>query len=287
MQLSKEIFTKLKGSVSFFASFTDGELIALLKLAETESFTDGQVIFKEKTRGDKMYIILTGTVRISRAIGNKQEEVLVRLKPGACFGEMGVIDQSPRSASATVEGGSAVLLSLKDSLLSQRNVLLAYKLYKNFSIMLAGRMRETNDKLQEAAAGDRTSSAQLKDLLKKKIEKGAGFQGANLKGVDLSGTFLNNANMEYSILVGATFKDTKCKQTNFNNTRLVAAEFKDVDFEGSNFQNADFTGSTFKNVNFTSCNMAGSKFYGADLTEAEMENLKVTPDDNPRGNNNN
>lgn len=285
MQLSKEIFEKLKGSVSFFSSFTDGELIALLKLAETETFSAEQVIFKEKTKGDKMYIILAGAVRISRAIGNKKEEVLVILKPGACFGEMGVIDQSPRSASATVDGGNAILLSLKDSLLSQRNVLLAYKLYKNFSIMLAGRMRETNDKLQEASAGDRTSSSQLKELLKKKIEKGASFQGANLKGVDLSGAFLNNANMEYSILVGAQFSDTKCKQTNFNNTRLVAAKFNRVDFEGSNFQNADFTGSTFKEVTFTSCNMAGAKFYGADLTEAEMEELKISPEDNPRGTN--
>ncbi len=75
MQLSKDIFLKLKESVSFFSSFSTGELLALLKLANSESFSDGEIIFKEKTHGDKMYIILTGTVRISKYLGNKKEEV--------------------------------------------------------------------------------------------------------------------------------------------------------------------------------------------------------------------
>ena len=74
MQLSKDIFLKLKETVSFFASFSTGELLALLKLANSESFEDGEIIFKEKTHGDKMYIILTGTVRISKYLGNKKEE---------------------------------------------------------------------------------------------------------------------------------------------------------------------------------------------------------------------
>ena len=132
MQLTREIFSKLKESVEFFNGFTDAELLGLLKSTSREIFKDGDIVFKEKTRGDKMYIIVSGCVRISRNIGNKQEEVLAKLNSGACFGEMGIIDGSPRSARATVEGGDALIMTLKEGLLREGNAVLAYKLYKNF-----------------------------------------------------------------------------------------------------------------------------------------------------------
>ncbi|MBU2646667.1 pentapeptide repeat-containing protein [bacterium] len=269
MQLSKEIFIKLKQSVSFFQSLSDGELLALLKLAVSESFADGEVVFKEKSRGDTMYIILSGTVRISKSIGSKKEEILAKLTSGACFGEMGVIDQSPRSASATIEGGPAVLLVIKESLLSENNILLAYKLYKNFSLMLAQRLRETNDKLQNAAAGDRDASAQLKSLLKKKLDQGQSLQGANLKGADLTEVFMNNANLEHAILIGAKFIETKCKQTNFSHAKMTGVELKSITFENANFEGADFTGSKFENVEFSSCNMTKANFTGAEMPDAK------------------
>ncbi|PCI30725.1 MAG: hypothetical protein COB67_00820 [SAR324 cluster bacterium] len=276
MQLSKEIFVKLKESVAFFSSFSTGELIALLKLAKTETFEEEDVIFKENTRGDKMYIILNGVVRISRNIGKNQEEILVKLKPGACFGEMGVIDQSPRSASATVEGGKAILLSIRENLLSEHNVLLAYKLYKNFSLMLAERLRETNDKFQNASAGDRNASSQLRTLIKKQLDKGGSLAGANLKGVDLSETFMNNANLEGAILVQAKLTGTRCKQTVFKNANFTNSEWNAITFDRTNFEGADFTATKFTDVKFQSCNFKDAKFIGAELTDAQIDEL---PDD--------
>jgi uncharacterized protein YjbI with pentapeptide repeats len=215
-----------------------------------------------------MYIILSGTVRISKYIGAKKEEVLAKLGSGACFGEMGVIDQSPRSASATIDGGPAVLLVINGSQLSEKNILLAYKLYKSFSIMLAERLRETNEKLQNASAGDRDASAQLKALLKKKLDKGQSLQGADLRGADLTEVFMNNANLKNAILIDAKFTETKCKQTNFSHTKMTGAELKSITFENSSFEGADFTGSKFENVEFTSCNMKGANFTAAELPDA-------------------
>lgn len=282
MQLSKDIFLKLKESVSFFSSFSSGELIALLKLANSESFDDGEIIFKEKTRGDKMYIILTGTVRISKYLGNKQEEILVKLQPGACFGEMGVIDQSPRSASATVEGGSAVMLVISESTLSEHNVLLAYKLYKNFALMLAERLRDTNDKLQNSSIQGKDSKSQLKDLVKKKLAQGSSLEGANLKGADFSETFMNNANLQNAVMIEAKLNGTKCKQANFSNAKLINSQINAVTFESTNFSGADFSAAHFDKVSFSGCNMTGASFNGADLTEAQMEKLKVNIKSKPR-----
>lgn len=286
MQLSKEIFVKLKQTVSFFQTLSDGELLALLKLAVSESFADGEVVFKEKSRGDQMYIILSGTVRISKYIGAKNEEVLAKLTSGACFGEMGVIDQSPRSASATIEGGPAVLLVIKESLLSEHNILLAYKLYKSFSLMLAQRLRETNDKLQNAAAGDRDASAQLKSLLKKRLDKGQSLQGANLRGADLTEVFMNNANLENAILIGAKFNETKCKQTNFANTKMTGAELNSITFEHTNFEGADFTGSKFENVEFVDCNLSKANFTAVDMPDVQGLDSEASdsppPEDPPK-----
>lgn len=268
MQLSKEIFLKLKESVSFFSSFTDGELLALLKLAVSEKYSEGDVVFKENSRGDEMYIILSGNVRIAKYVGNKKEEDLTVLQPGACFGEMGVINQSPRSASAYVHGGPAILLVINEKLLSQNNMLLAFKLYRNFAKMLAERLRETNEKFQAATIGDRNTSAQLKELLKKRTEKGQSLKGANLKGADLSGMFLNNADLKETVFIGAKMSETKCKQTNFSDAKFVNAHFSSITFEKADFTNADFSAASFERVDFKSCNMAGAKFTGAELSDS-------------------
>ena len=127
MQLTKEIFTRLKDGVVFFENFNDGELLALLKSTQREIFEANEIVFKEGTRGDKMYIVIAGKVRISRSIGRNQEEVLATLDSGSLFGEMGPIDQSPRSARATASGDT-VLLSLREQILRQNNVALASKI---------------------------------------------------------------------------------------------------------------------------------------------------------------
>ncbi|OGG94125.1 MAG: hypothetical protein A2527_09785 [Candidatus Lambdaproteobacteria bacterium RIFOXYD2_FULL_50_16] len=281
MQLTKEIFVKLQESVEFFRSFTNGELLNLLKLAQTESFKDEEVVFREGTRGDKMYIILSGKVRISRPLGGGKEETLVVLESGACFGEMGIIDQSPRSARATATG-SAVLMSIGAPVLGQANSGVAFKLYRNFSVMLAGRLRDSNAKVQDIAEKDRNSSQKIKDMLKKKMEgKDANMQGADLNYADLSGTYMNNANLAKSNLVRTTFKDTKLKGANFSNAKFAASQFANVEFEETNFAGGDFSGAVFKNCNFGNCDFKAAQFQGADLS-ASMK-VEVAPKKDTKG----
>jgi CRP-like cAMP-binding protein len=60
----------------------------------------GEVMFKEGDVSDNAYIIKTGQVEISKGEG-KQKVVLAILKDGDIFGEMGLIEDKPRSATAT------------------------------------------------------------------------------------------------------------------------------------------------------------------------------------------
>ena len=62
----------------------------------------GEVIFKEGALENCMYKIITGSVGIYANYGKEEEKLLVDLKAGekTFFGEMGMIDEEPRSATA-------------------------------------------------------------------------------------------------------------------------------------------------------------------------------------------
>lgn len=269
MQLNKEIFLKLKENVVFFQNFNDGELLALLKSTQHEVYEDSEVVFKEGNRGDKMYIIISGRVRIARNIGRNQEEVLVTLESGSLFGEMGPIDQSPRSANAIAEG-ETVLLSLRESILRQNSVGLAYKLFKNFSVMLAERLRNTNQRLTDLSVADRDSSDRIRDLIKGRMKSGQGLKGTNLRGANLTETFLANADLKDSILIGANLTNAKLTKANMQNCILVNANLTGADLTEANLSGSNFTGAIFKETNLTGANIQGANFSGADLADTEM-----------------
>ncbi|HEC79855.1 MAG TPA: cyclic nucleotide-binding domain-containing protein, partial [Firmicutes bacterium] len=66
-------------------------------------YKNGEVICKEGDKGDSMYIIYEGAVKITKRAHDK-ETTLAVLKEGDFFGEMAIIDREPRSASAIAEG---------------------------------------------------------------------------------------------------------------------------------------------------------------------------------------
>jgi CRP-like cAMP-binding protein len=276
MQLTREIFTRLKEGVVFFENFNDGELLALLKSTQREAFADNEIIFKEGTRGDKMYIVISGKVKISRNIGRNQEEVLATLEAGALFGEMGPIDQSPRSARATASG-ETVVLSLREAILRQNNMALAYKLYKNFAVMLATRLRTTNQRLTDLSVADRSSSEKIKDLVKKRMESGQGIKGVDLRNANLTEVFLHNADLSNSIMIRANLTGAKMKEAKLANCKLVMSDFTGADLSGADFSNADFTGATFTNANFSGASLNGANLQGADLSDVMPNTMPPLP----------
>jgi len=155
IKINRNIFERLQTSVEFFKGFSDAELHTFLKFMNPERYKDGEIIFEENVFGSKMYILINGNVVISKRIGKKdgidKETELAILNPGECFGEMGLIDQRRRSAKATARG-SALLFSINDEMLTQisgtrKYFSIAYKLYRNFAKMLAGRLRDANLKV--------------------------------------------------------------------------------------------------------------------------------------------
>ena len=82
---------------------------------ETKQFKRGEVIFKEGTLGSVMYELRSGTVGIYCAYGSSDEKKLTELETGRIFGEMGVIEVRPRSATAVaISDVEAIEISTAD-----------------------------------------------------------------------------------------------------------------------------------------------------------------------------
>jgi CRP-like cAMP-binding protein len=84
-----------------------GENLATLAGIATEvRSAAGTILFRDGDAGDSLYVVTSGRVRIVK--GGSEIAVLGK---GACFGEMAVLDQAPRSADAVVMD-EAVLLRI-------------------------------------------------------------------------------------------------------------------------------------------------------------------------------
>ncbi|URA09690.1 Crp/Fnr family transcriptional regulator [Thermospira aquatica] len=71
-------------------------------------YEDGQIIFLEHEPGNELYIIQEGKVKITKLVGNN-EVLLAVLKKGDIFGEMALLDNKPRSASAIAFGPTKLM----------------------------------------------------------------------------------------------------------------------------------------------------------------------------------
>ena len=126
----------------------------------------GTVLFQEGDKGEEMYIIQSGRIKISKRIRGV-EKTLATLEKGEFFVEMAILNDKPRSASAeTVEECEMLVIDRKtfDTLL-RSNVEIAIRFIKR----LADRLRETNDQMEALMIKDSTS--RLVSIIAKQVRE--------------------------------------------------------------------------------------------------------------------
>ena len=79
----------------------------LYPIASEEIYKDGQIIFREGTYGDWMYVVLSGSVEVSKMIGGR-ESIITVLESGEVFGELGYLGAIKRIATVRAIGQTTI-----------------------------------------------------------------------------------------------------------------------------------------------------------------------------------
>jgi CRP/FNR family cyclic AMP-dependent transcriptional regulator len=104
-------------SVPLFASLDDTAAIELRNLLSDKIVPRNTRLFRQGDKGDAMYLIESGRVRISIHDDDKQELTLAELAQGDFFGEMSIIDGRQRSADAQVIEDARLAILSRDAFL--------------------------------------------------------------------------------------------------------------------------------------------------------------------------
>jgi CRP/FNR family cyclic AMP-dependent transcriptional regulator len=144
-----------------------------------KAYEPGQVIFKEGDPGDHMFIIIQGEVEIRKRTTANTAKTLSTLKPGDVFGEMSLIENKPRSATAVAIKACRMLVMNEPLFLSmiERNPDFARKMI----LVLSERLRKSNLLIQNLTITNRENQI-LAGLRQFATEKGtATFKGHRVK----------------------------------------------------------------------------------------------------------
>ncbi|TXJ06673.1 MAG: Crp/Fnr family transcriptional regulator [Aeromicrobium sp.] len=125
---------------------------ALENSMTTVSLRRGENLFDEGDEGDRLYVVISGKIKLGRTSADGRENLLAILGPGQMFGELSFFDPGPRSATATAVTDAQLRslghASLSPVLAEQPNV--AYAMLNQ----LAGRLRRTNEVVGDMVFSD-------------------------------------------------------------------------------------------------------------------------------------
>jgi CRP-like cAMP-binding protein len=127
------------------------ELSQIVHIMQVQRLRDGQLLFDEGTPGDAWYVLYEGAVEVVKATSDEGERVLALIESRGCFGEMAILDGSPRSATVRAVKPSTVFRFPREDfreLLADNN-LAAYKLVLQMALVLVSRQRKTTQSLVE------------------------------------------------------------------------------------------------------------------------------------------
>lgn len=116
-----------------------------------KEYPAGYELVKEGEAGDDMFIIQTGKIRISKEV-NGEDKILATIPAGEFFGEMAILLNEPRTATATVEEDAKLLVIDANTFeaMVKSNVEIAFRMIKK----LAQRLKDTNAQLETMSYKD-------------------------------------------------------------------------------------------------------------------------------------
>ena len=138
--------------IPLFEGLSPDEQEELRAMMTQTTLRRGETLFNEGDSGDRLYILLSGKVKLGHASADGRENLLAVLGPGEIVGELTLFDPGPRSTTATAVAPTE-LLTL------DHNQLMTFveshpQLAKDMLRALAQRLRRTNTALADLVFSD-------------------------------------------------------------------------------------------------------------------------------------
>ena len=129
--------------LGLFVNLTPAELQIVDGLLHERDYLDGEVIFDEGEEGQAIYIIARGEVLICRQ-GLGDAGRVAQLGPGTFFGELALLDDSPRSAQARAASACQLIVFFRDDFvgLLDTHARIASKISRQLACHLGARLRD-------------------------------------------------------------------------------------------------------------------------------------------------
>jgi len=218
LSISVDLFRE----VPLFADLDDADLESLIAVATRRKFSKDAVIFFEHDPGDSLFMILSGRVKVTILSDDGREIILSVLGENDLFGEMSLLDNEPRSATAIVtEDTEVVILHQKEflSIVEKRPRVLVLLL-----AVLSSRLRKANHQIGSLALLDvygRVASVLL-DMAKE--------SGVRLK--DGRVCFRRPTHQEIANMIGATRETVSRMISDLHRQGYIEISGKNVIIQG-------------------------------------------------------
>jgi CRP/FNR family cyclic AMP-dependent transcriptional regulator len=134
-----------------FKPLSDHELAVISKIVEEKTYPSGTALFYENMKGEAMYIIVSGQVRLSKMLSEGEERTLTVMGPGDYFGENALLEEGPRTVTAIVSQESDLLVIKRGAFyrLLEEEPKAAVKVIVGMYQLLSSKIRKASPKLQQ------------------------------------------------------------------------------------------------------------------------------------------
>lgn len=138
-------------ATSVFEGLSDAEVDALKRACETRSHAAGEAVFNEGDDGDDVFVVLSGRIRIAKALSLSTDKTLELVDRGGVFGELALLGGGQRSASASALEAAEVLVLTREGFLglAEHDPGLGFKIMGRLAAILAQRLQATTDLLRD------------------------------------------------------------------------------------------------------------------------------------------
>ncbi|MBI2362553.1 MAG: cyclic nucleotide-binding domain-containing protein [Elusimicrobia bacterium] len=133
---------------------SERELGYLLQSFHIRVYNEGEALFLEGDIGRALFIVESGKIELSKHGADGKTQRLAELGTGALFGEMALLEQLPRSASATAVEPSTLMLLYRSKLdeILHYHPRIGVSVMRHLARLLSARLRRASDQITTAGA---------------------------------------------------------------------------------------------------------------------------------------